>query len=186
MPESEADERAPAVVDTEETDASAEASVESELRAEFEELQDRHLRLAAEFDNFKKRTARERVEGRARAQGEIVSLMLDALDDLGRVAHVDPAATNAKDVVDGVELVERKLYRLLEAAGLERIGAVGEGFDPNQHEAIGTVPATHGEGDHTVAAVLQPGYRFSGQLLRPARVQVFVAAPAAETGEAED
>jgi molecular chaperone GrpE len=75
-------------------------------------------------------------------------------------------------VIAGVELVERKLLKQLEAAGLERVVQVDVPFDPNVHEAIAQAPATAPEQDHTVAAVFQTGYRFNGQLLRPARVQV--------------
>jgi molecular chaperone GrpE len=140
--------------------------------AELDALRDRYLRLAAEYDNFRKRTARERLELRGRAQADLVAVLLEALDDLGRVAHLDPAVTAAGDVIAGVELVERKLLRQLEAMGLERVSEVDVPFDPNQHEAIGAVPATRAEQDHTVANVVQAGYRFGGQLLRPARVQV--------------
>lgn len=144
------------------------------LTEELDRLQDQRLRLAAEFDNFKKRTQRDRAEAWRRAQAEVVAGVLDGLDDLGRVAHLDPETTSARDVLAGVELVERKLRRVLTGAGLERLGAAGEPFDPNGHEAVSTVPAPTAEQDHLVAAVLQPGYRFAGALLRPARVTVFV------------
>jgi molecular chaperone GrpE len=144
------------------------------LSGELEQVKDRHLRLAAEFDNFKKRKERERVETWSRAQAELVAGILDALDDLGRVAHLDPQATAAKDVVAGVELVERKLARALSAAGLERLGAEGEPFDPNVHEAVTSMPASSAKQDHQVASVMQPGYRFGGALLRPARVAVYL------------
>jgi molecular chaperone GrpE len=98
--------------------------------------------------------------------------LVDAVDDLGRVAHLDASATAASDIIAGVELVERKLLRLLTSAGLERVAETDVPFDPNQHEAIGMVPAERPEQDHTVATVLQVGYRFGGQLLRAARVQV--------------
>jgi molecular chaperone GrpE len=143
-----------------------------QLVAELDELRDRYLRMAAEYDNFRKRTARERLDLRSRAQAELVGTLLDALDDLGRVAHLDPAATPAGDVIAGVELVERKLLRLLSGAGLERVADPDIPFDPNQHEAIGTVPAERPELDHTVDTIAQAGYRFGGQLLRPARVLV--------------
>lgn len=144
------------------------------LSEELEQLKDQRLRLAAEFDNFKKRTQRERTEMWSRAQAEVVAGLLDGLDDLGRVAHLDPATTTARDVLAGIELVERKLLRVLTGAGLERLGAEGEAFDPNAHEAVSTAPAPTAEQDHTVASVLQPGYRFGGALLRPARVMVYV------------
>jgi molecular chaperone GrpE len=143
-----------------------------DVGAELADLNDRYLRLAAEFDNYRKRTGRERLELRSRAQGDLVAGLIDALDDLARVAHLDPEATTARDVIAGVELVERKMLKQLEAAGLERIAAVGVPFDPNVHEAIAQAPALSPEQDHTVAAVFQTGYRFGGSLLRPARVQV--------------
>ena len=151
------------------------------LTEQVEQLNDRYLRLAAEFDNFKKRTQRERSETWSRAQAEVVAAVLDTLDDLGRVAHLDPEATPARDLLAGIELVERKLLRELTGAGLERVGASGEPFDPNSHEAVASLPAPDVEQDHRVAAVMQPGYRFGGSLLRPARVSVYVWQEPADT-----
>jgi molecular chaperone GrpE len=145
-----------------------------QLQAQLDELQDRHLRTAAEYDNFRKRTAKERSEMWQRAQADVVANILDALDDFGRVLDVDPATASAGDVIKGVELVERKLLRELEIAGLERVGQVGEPFDPNHHEAIGSVPAEFEEQDHTVGTIVQIGYRYGGTLIRPARVQVMM------------
>jgi molecular chaperone GrpE len=142
------------------------------LESQLAEMQDRHLRIAAEYENFRKRTARERTELWTRAQADVVAGILDVLDDFGRVLDVDQSQASTGDVIKGVELVERKLIRDLEAAGLERVGDVGERFDPNHHEAIGSVPAESEEHDHTVGIVLQLGYKFGGALLRPARVQV--------------
>ena len=141
-------------------------------RDELAALNDRHLRLAAEFDNYRKRTERERSETWARSQADLATGLLDVLDDLGRVAHVDPASANAPAVIEGVQLVERKLLRALTAAGLEEVDAEGQPFDPASMEALMTVDAESPEQDDTVAAVFQKGYRFKGQLLRPARVQV--------------
>jgi len=151
------------------------AEAESEcagVEAELAEWRDRHLRLAAEYDNFRKRVARERDELRTRAQADLARRLLEALDDLGRVAHLDPVTTAAPDVIAGVELVERKVLRELVAAGLEAVTTPDVPFDPAVHEAIATVAAESADQDHTVAAVFQPGYRFNGTLLRPARVQV--------------
>jgi molecular chaperone GrpE len=142
------------------------------LEAELADLKDRYLRLAAEYDNFRKRTARERDEVRLRAQAEVGRRLLDALDDLGRVAHLDPAATAVADVLAGVELVERKILRELGAVGMVTINEVDVPFDPELHEAITTLPTDDQAQDHTVAAVFQVGYRINGTLLRPARVQV--------------
>ena len=142
------------------------------LEDDLAQAKDQYLRLAADLDNFRKRTARERTETWARAKADVVSSILDSLDDLGRVADLDPARTSSQDILAGIELVERKILKELEGAGLERVGVVGEPFDPNRHEAVSTVPAPVKDQDHTVSVVFQPGYLFGGALLRPARVQV--------------
>lgn len=150
------------------------------LEIELGAIKDRHLRLAAEYDNFRKRSAREQSESRIRGQADLARRLLDALDDLGRVAHLDPEVTAAADVIAGVELVERKVLRELGAMGLELVQEVDVVFDPAVHEAIATLPAETAERDHTVAAVFQVGYRFNGALLRPARVQVRIFSPPPE------
>jgi len=142
------------------------------LEREAAEWRDRCLRAAAEFDNFKKRAARERTDTWGRAQGDLIVRALDALDDLGRIAALDPAQTSAQALHEGAGLVERKLMKALEGVGLERVDPVDQPFDPNLHEAVMTVPAPSPDADHTVGSVLQPGYRLNGTLLRPARVAV--------------
>lgn len=142
------------------------------LEGELDALKDRHLRLAAEFDNFRRRTARERAELTVLAQADLVGRVLDALDDLARFAHVDPAGTDAKTLHDGIDLVERKFWKALTAAGLVRIDQAGVPFDPAVHEAVTTAPAPEEAQDNTVGTVLQPGYRLGERLLRPARVLV--------------
>lgn len=148
------------------------AQAAEEAERSIAELRDKYLRLAAEFDNYRKRTMRERAEAGARAQGELVKHIVDSLDDLGRVIAVDPAATDARSVIEGVDLVSKKLLKSLTAAGLELIDPVNQTFDPAVHEAVATEPALSPEDDHVVSQVFQPGYRFAGQLLRPARVVV--------------
>lgn len=144
----------------------------SDLIRRLNEQQDKYLRLAAEYDNFRKRTARERTEGTARAQGDLTRQLLDGLDDLSRFAHVDPATVDSATVVQGVEMVEKKMLKALTAAGLEAIDPADQTFDPQMHEAVATEPALSAEDDHVVARVYQVGYLFNGQLLRPARVVV--------------
>ena len=142
------------------------------LEAERDQLKDRYLRLAAEYENYKKRTTRERAEAWVRAQAEVVTRLADALDDLSRFAHVDPASTDAQTLHEGVDLVERKMWKELAALGVTRIDATGVPFDPNVHEAVTTQPASSPEEDHAVGQVLQAGYRLGETLLRPARVIV--------------
>lgn len=133
---------------------------------------EKYLRLAAEYDNFRKRTIREKQEAESRGQAELVKQIIDPLDDIARFAHVDPATTDSSTVVQGVEMVEKKLAKILSAAGLEVINPVDQSFDPALHEAVATEPAVALEDDHVVARVYQLGYVFKGQLLRPARVVV--------------
>jgi molecular chaperone GrpE len=153
---------------TTEPDAPATGDVASELA----EQRDKYLRLAAEYDNFRRRTTKERQEAQQRGQAELLKSIIDSLDDLGRFAHVDPSTTDAKTIVDGVSMVEKKLLKTLSGLGLEIINPIGEPFDPALHEAVMTEPAASPEEDHMVARVFQQGYRFNGQLLRPARVVV--------------
>jgi molecular chaperone GrpE len=133
---------------------------------------DRYLRLAAEYDNYRKRSAKERQDAGARAQGDLVRQLVEALDDVARFAHIDPATTDSKTIVQGVDMVEKKLLKALGNAGLEVINPVGETFDPALHEAVATEPTSAQEDDHVVSRVYQPGYVFKSQLLRPARVVV--------------
>jgi len=152
----------------------AELSEEAVKRLEDElaELRDRHVRLAAEYDNFRKRVAKERLELTDRAQAALVVKLIDVLDDLDRVESGGQVSEN--DVVhQALILIERKFRKELEAAGLERIDPVGAPFDPSVHEAVSVVPAPDAANDHKVSATFQAGYRYKGSLLRPARVQVF-------------
>jgi molecular chaperone GrpE len=133
---------------------------------------DKYLRLAAEYDNYRKRSAKERSDAGTRAQADLVRQLVEALDDVARFAHIDPATTDATTVVQGVDMVEKKLLKALGGAGLEVINPLGETFDPALHEAVATEPTSAREDDHVVSRVYQPGYVFRSQLLRPARVVV--------------
>ncbi len=144
----------------------------SELQRDLTMERDKMLRLAAEFDNYRKRMMRERLEAEARGKADLVKEILDPIDDIARFAHVDPAATDSTTLVEGVAMVERKLDKTLRTAGLEPVNPVGKPFDPAKHEAVGTEPAATPEEDGTVGRVYQIGYTFKGQLLRPARVVV--------------
>jgi len=147
------------------------AEAQKRLEDERDALKDKYLRLAAEYDNFRKRSAKERVDVWAKAQGDLIERLVDGLDDLARFAGVDQAA-DAKTLHEGVELVKRKLWKALDGVGLVRIDQAGVPFDPKVHEAVTTGPAPAREQDHTVGAVLQAGYRLGDTLVRPARVLV--------------
>jgi molecular chaperone GrpE len=154
------------------TEATNPDATENRADSEVAGERDRYLRLAAEYDNYRKRSAKERQDAGARAQADLVRQLIDALDDVARFAHVDPAVTDSSTIVQGVDMVEKKLLKALSSAGLEVINPVGETFDPALHEAVATEPTSAQEDDHVVSRVYQPGYLFKSQLLRPARVVV--------------
>ena len=145
---------------------------DTRLEDELAELKDRHLRLAAEYDNYRKRSSRERAELADRAQASFVAKLLDVLDDLDRLVASD-SSTPLTTLREGLSAVDRKLWKELQDAGVERIDPVGTAFDPALHEAVSTTPAPERSKEQVVSATFQPGYRFKGVLVRPARVQVY-------------
>jgi molecular chaperone GrpE len=158
-------------------------------------MQDRLLRLRAEFDNYRKRETRDKRASWERAKGDLLKKLLPSLDDLHRVATLKPDETKSNAVIDGVALVQSNLLGALGRDGLKVIGEPGEPFDPHLHEAIGMWPAPTPEQQGTIAAVTMRGYQFGHQLLRPAQVQVYEGgagedlpdspAPGADTAGAE-
>jgi len=142
------------------------------LKGQLDAAHDKYLRLAAEYDNYRKRTLKERQDERGRAQADLVKLLMDPLDDLTRFANVDVASVNVPMMVEGAALVARKVFKELNAGGLTVVDPIDQPFDPAQHEAVTTQPAASPEEDHTVGAVFQVGYMYNGMLLRPARVVV--------------
>jgi molecular chaperone GrpE len=143
------------------------------LREEFESLSDRHLRLVAEFNNFRRRSEQERLGAWSRAQADLVGNFLDVLDDLHRVAELDLTNAAVEAIMEGIDLVERKFFRVLLDSGVEMSDPVGEVFDPEVMEAMMRVPAESDDHVDTVAQVFQKGYSLKGILVRPARVSVY-------------
>ena len=142
------------------------------LQEDYSGLNDRFLRLAAEFTNFRKRTDQERMDLWGRAQAEMLGRLVDVLDDLQRVAALDLDSATVEGIMEGIDLVERKFVRALDDAGAEVIDPVGQAFDPEKMEAMMRVPAESEEDDDTVSQVFQKGYTFKGHLVRAARVSV--------------
>jgi molecular chaperone GrpE len=138
------------------------------LQAERNELFDRLQRLAAEFDNFRKRAAREQGEVVTRANERLVKELLPVLDDLGRALEAAAEHEEGK-LEEGVRLVHRSLGSLLEREGLAEIETDGR-FDPHVHEALLMQPSELEEG--SILEVIQKGYRLGQRVLRPARVVV--------------
>jgi molecular chaperone GrpE len=143
----------------------------SALQQERDDLYDRLLRLTADFDNFRKRTERERRDLSDAITADVIRDLLPAVDDLER-ALAAPAAEDAGVYRRGVELIHRQLMELLRKRGVEPLDSVGQDFDPNWHEAVVHEPAAEGRRDGEITAELRRGYRIGQRLLRPAQVKV--------------
>ena len=150
-----------------EIDAAAEIE---NLKAELNAKDDRFLRLQADFDNFRKRTAREKSEIAAVIEQTFIKDLLPVLDNLNRASG---AAENAdvETLRKGIEMIKQDTVAVMGKHGLEPIEAVGKPFDPNFHQAVGTVKDDTKE-DGTIAAELQRGYIARGRVIRPSMVQV--------------
>lgn len=150
----------------------------SPAESKLAEANDRYVRLMADFDNFRKRSAKERTELLQGAGEELLRDVLPVVDNLERALAAGAAAgANAADaVVKGVELTLRQFQSVLTRHGVERIQAKGRPFDPHQHEAIAQVEQDDVQED-TVVEELEPGYMIRGRILRPVKVRV--AKPAA-------
>ena len=160
----------------------------AELRLKNAELNDRLLRLAAEMDNLRKRADRELADTRAYAIAGFARDMLTATDSLSRALMVLPpeARENAdatlQSLIDGIELTEREMQRLLAKHGVKPIEAEGEKFDPHKHQAMFEVPdPSRPEG--TVVQVVQAGFSIGDRVLRPAMVGVAKGGPKSAQGE---
>lgn len=142
------------------------------LQSQLREATDRHMRLAADFDNYRKRVDRDRTDQLSRAQGSLIRRLLDVLDDLERFVHHADPNISAQSLQEAVQLIERKFRQVLDSTGLEPVEAEGARFDPEYMEAVASVAAESPDQDDTVSDVFQKGYRFNGMLIRPARVRV--------------
>ena len=147
-----------------------------QLRSELEQARASYQRLAADFENYKRRKAQEAQDLARYAAAALLTAILPALDNLSRaVAHIDP---DAKDgLSEGLRLTVRQLQEALSSQGVEQVPAVGAPFDPRIHDAVSTVPGEGLERD-TVVAELLPGYRLHDRVVRPAQVTVAQARPA--------
>jgi molecular chaperone GrpE len=152
-----------------ESRASTESGELQKLRVERDTLIDRLARLQAEFENARKRTAREQQDFREYALSDALKALLPTLDSFERALQI--GAKEKSEFRGGVELIYRQLQDALQKLGLRAIPAKGEPFDPHLHEAIEMVDTTDAA-DHQILEELQPGYKLKDRLLRPAMVKV--------------
>lgn len=141
------------------------------LRAEAFELKDRYLRVVADFDNYRKRVAKEKEDLVCFANERLICDLLPVLDNLERALSVDLDQAGMDNVLAGVKMVSEQLHSLLHSCGLEPVEAVGQIFDPNHHEAVGVLPTTD-QDEGTVVSEMQKGYSLKGKILRHSMVHV--------------
>lgn len=153
----------------------ADYSVEEQLarlQRDYAELQDKYIRQAAEFDNFKRRTLKERLDLMRTAAQETIQSLLPALDDFDRVKTASELPNSTEPFSEGVKLVYHKLYNILAAQGLESTDSNGQAFDTEIHEAITEIPAPTEELKGKVIDTLEKGYKLKDKLIRYAKVVV--------------
>jgi molecular chaperone GrpE len=165
---------------TEETPAVPPAGAADEaLRRERDDLHDRLLRVTAEFDNYRRRTERERREWSDATTADVITDILPAVDDLERAlaASAETAAESpaVERLRDGVALIHKQMIEALRRRGVEPIEAVGADFDPEWHEAVAHEPAGEDRHDGEITAEIRRGYRIGRKLLRAAMVKVATA-----------
>jgi len=142
-----------------------------EEKAKFAELNDKHLRLQAEFDNFRKRTAKEKLDLTATASESVIKDILPVFDDFERALQNMEKNGNEADL-QGVTLIFNKLKDTLKKKGLEEIEAMGADFNTDEHEALTMIPAPEEDKKGKVLDVIQKGYKLNGKVIRFARVVV--------------
>jgi len=170
------DEEATDLVD--ETGSETEVLNEVEqLRAERDDYLDQLQRSRAEFINFKRRTEQERFQVREFVTRDVLTQFLPVIDDFDRALGSLPDAERGNSWVTGMEMIQSKLAGILDRAGVKKIDALNQPFDPKEHEAVATEPGTTGT---VVVEVYQPGYKIGDTLLRPAMVKTGDAADNAQ------
>jgi len=149
-----------------------EASVRTdEYKEKYEDLNNKYLRLAADFDNFRKRTASERESLLKYGCAEVLGKLTTVLDTFDRAQEHLKNIEDCKTVKESYEVAFKQLLDTLKKAGMEEINALGQEFNPNEHEAISQIPTNEYAPD-CVAVVMQKGYKFGDKILRPALVGV--------------
>ncbi|MCC3372772.1 nucleotide exchange factor GrpE [Cohnella sp. REN36] len=155
-----------------EGDAAAEEDPQyAELKRQAEEHHQRLLRVQADYDNFRRRTQKEKEELAQYASLKLVTSLLPVLDNFGRALQTGGESTDIAAFAKGVEMINRQLWQVLESEGLKLMEPVGEPFDPEIHQAIMQVESDEHE-DGTVVEVVQPGYWLKDKVIRPAMVKV--------------
>jgi molecular chaperone GrpE len=171
------DEASSNVLNPDESSAGSELNEGSEeeiekLKAEIAELKDKHLRMVAEFDNFRRRNAKERIELVQTAGKDIIQALLVVMDDMDRAAQQLETTTDIKVLKEGISLVFNKFRTIMQQKGLKVMDAVNEEFNPDLHEAITEISAPSDKMKGKIIDVVAPGYYLNDKLIRHAKVVV--------------
>lgn len=159
------------MIDTQQEAENAEEGSElDDLNAELTDVKDKLLRTAAEYDNFRKRTVREKQALATDVKAMTVEELLPILDNLERALTVN-SGTSAEDIVKGVEMVYSQTLAVFEKLGVETVGKIGDVFDPNIHHAVSHIENEDME-ENTISQVFQKGYIIGDKVIRAAMVQV--------------
>lgn len=143
-----------------------------DYKAMYEEANDKFLRLYSEFDNFKKRNTRERIELIKSAGSDVLRAVLPVLDDFDRAIKANETAADIDAVKEGFNLINQKLFNLLETKGLKKMEVMGKPLDTDLHEAITQIPAPTQDLKGKVVDVIENGYYLNDTVLRHAKVIV--------------
>ncbi|MGX5689337.1 molecular chaperone GrpE [Arcticibacter tournemirensis] len=152
--------------------AAAKPSEEEKLRADLSEANDKYLRLYAEFDNFKRRTTKERIDLLQTAGKDVLQSLLPVLDDFERALKSMESASDVAAVKEGINLVHSKLKNILVQKGLKEMESIGSAFDADLHEAITNIPAPSDEMKGKVIDEVEKGYFLNDKVIRFAKVVV--------------
>ncbi|GAA4788988.1 nucleotide exchange factor GrpE [Olivibacter ginsenosidimutans] len=158
--------------DADETAVDETATAEEKLQQELTEANNKYLRLYAEFDNYKRRTSKERVEFLQTAGKEVISDLLTVLDDFERARKAMENTQDVASIKEGIELVYQKLKSILSKKGLKEMESIGQDFNPDLHEAITRIPAPTPELAGKVIDEVEKGYFLHDKVLRYAKVVV--------------
>jgi len=166
-------------VDSDENILDSNANVQNQdevciLKSELEKVNNQYLRLAADFDNYRKRQAQERESLLKYGAEESLKKMIDVLDNVDRAKKSVENIDDVNTVKESYDVLFKQIWDVLSRMGLEEIGAEGQEFDPNLHEAVMQMPTSE-HPENSIVAVMQKGYKLADKVLRPALVSVAVA-----------
>lgn len=147
-------------------------SAASDFKAQYEEMKDKYLRLSAEFDNYRKRTIREKADMLKYAAEDTLRDMLPVIDDLDRATQAVESATDIDSLKQGIALITNKFHEFIKGKGVREIECIGQPLDTDLHEAISKIPAPDEAQKGKIIDVVQKGYTLNEKVMRFAKVVV--------------